>query len=729
MRFSSSKYLSQKFGLFFFIAVVSGAIASSGYAQVRADDDQHEWMREVDDGIYLVGQRNKYANVGDCTSFAVSPDGRTIVFATYRGLVVWDQEKNKVEEIIKLDDPSCYHVEYSPDGRKLVAVCLRQNAQPPVDGQPLVVDMKLVVELVNGITFEKESTCEIENPEKSPNYYPYPYAVGFSPDGDTLAITSQRFASIIDANSGELISTAKVRTPSQSLCFTADGSQLLLGQGRLSAYDVGTGEKAKESNCKLIGENAQFVEANHDKNVMAISDQTNFSVFDSSTGKEIPLKDKPSSISIQKLALSDNGKKVAIQTWRLKKKQQYVSTIMVWDLDSGELVKEFKGSGVYYQKIRFSADGTKMFGCVSGLPGLAEFSLKDETDGLVGVKKEKKQDAFEEPLSAPAIGIAFSNDGKMFAASTTGQKLRVFRLKDGKISLSLDGIASMRMHFAKNDKRVLSVGSAYNMTTQNRLAMEIDVESGETKNEFNSSAPTRTIRVTGLFKSLMNGGATAPSSPVYPMMPAGGKYSADGEQVFALGHRHSQGMWFARYNAKTGKRLHQKKLTTPQNFQVYQQNAAISNSGLLIATGGARKIYVLDSDSGEIVTELETTGQMMISATFSPNDQYVAVGGMSGFQVWDIESGEIVVDELKQQGSSIKSVAFSRNGKKLLVVPGGKKQPVKVFDAETWELDFERKPETESEVTAAAISPDGKQIVLGLKDCRYEIWKLAEMKR
>jgi WD40 repeat protein len=141
---------------------------------------------------------------------------------------------------------------------------------------------------------------------------------------------------------------------------------------------------------------------------------------------------------------------------------------------------------------------------------------------------------------------------------------------------------------------------------------------------------------------------------------------------------------------------------------------AFDPSGRLLLTGdGAGVAWVWDTDSHAMILpplRMDSSGR---SFDFSPDGARVAIGTEAGTaRIWDAETGSLVFPPLHNSGRT-ESIRFNQDGSRLLTASDD--GTVKLWDLAQVPADRSFQILGEGRTTAA-VSPDGRQLLLGISD-------------
>ena len=250
-------------------------------------------------------------------------------------------------------------------------------------------------------------------------------------------------------------------------------------------------------------------------------------------------------------------------------------------------------------------------------------------------------------------------------------------------------------------------------------------------------------RVFDLIRSYMVNGGPEMSTHVQTI-PLSVKLSPDGAEINVIamemnyralvvglsGSDYRQEIYFCvlKLDAESGQQLANGKFKTEAfgfGENEWVQTAAVHPKGTQFAVTRANKIMVIDPETGEIAREIGDGNSYVSKFDYSPSGRFMYWVGNTGFHVLDSETGDEVFS-LNQPGSS--SIAFSKDETKMVSCKGSKDSEVVVYDTKSWS-ELVSRNKTEADRRSIAFSPDGQNLLIGLGDCRMELWDLDLVKR
>lgn len=289
------------------------------------------------------------------------------------------------------------------------------------------------------------------------------------------------------------------------------------------------------------------------------------------------------------------------------------------------------------------------------------------------------------------------------------------------------------------------VGSSFGQASS---LTNYDFPSGKKNRDYSiKSARKRTV---SLLKSFMLRGST--NSVRKQTYPLGFSVSGSGTEVNLLAMELlmvNSGDWmtgfdydqtfslqFAKLNFEDGSTLQTRRFPTAQfgaRDNRWIQIGAISPNGDWIAVANGPRVTVADTETGDTLFEIEVedAGQplgQISSILFSPDNKSLITNSFPRHvHVWDADTGALIRKlELEKSVGRVLS-CFSRRGERLVVCGESKESEVKVYDTESWKEVLQR-DKSQHNRQSIAISDDGQFLLLGLSDCRLEIWELAKLK-
>jgi WD40 repeat protein len=290
-------------------------------------------------------------------------------------------------------------------------------------------------------------------------------------------------------------------------------------------------------------------------------------------------------------------------------------------------------------------------------------------------------------LPAPTDGVAFAPDGKSLATGDDAANIYFWDLETGKQTRALVGTknAIEYVRFSSDGK--------YLLTPDGDVANLWDIASG---------------KIVQTFAGHKNG--------VFPAL------SPDGKYVFTASLDGEAWLW----DAATGQRIRQ--FTEQKGIGAA---AAFSPDGRLVAAGGGNADSSESAFSTEVrLWEAATGKQVQIltgalgvySMAFSPDGRFLVTGGEKNVaQIWDVARGQQAAI-LYGHTEGIFGVAVSPDGK--YIATGSKDQTVRL-----WPMQTRPGPRIFSGHTAGvwnvAVSPDGTRLVTGSDDRTARIWDVA----
>ena len=625
---------------------------------------------------------------GSISSIWFSPDGTTLItsslefqttkiqqkaleyFGDNRAVMKWwDVETGdlKRQETLAEDSMTLFQVLGSPDGRNLVLTELPIRQMSLVASRPYDEWMALAVLFprANSIVLSSfyRSHVRLLDPDSGEVKYKLdrlrPGALGFSPDGNLLAVANKHEVKLWNTQTGKAVSKLKkLRGYANSLAFSPNGQTLAVVSTRFKREDAGDFVKIIGlSEVKLFevssGRLIQTLTDIGAINTLAFSadgrilvmggvlppergDAAGLQLLDLQSGK---IKDVQTGADFKEnvdlLQVSRDGSLLAFRAGPAT--VQLVETAggtvkHTWDADSvGDEVERpsnrFLVSVKRMMAVAFTADGKT----IAGENDRGEIRLWDFRTGEL---KRKQADSPEEPSL-----VAASADGKSFAESVK-EKLLVWSIDsdEKKIVPRSDGQTPTALALS-SDGKLIAVGSGTNVTLLSPSGEVVRKLDGQDEtatrlifsNEGHLLAGADddgTVRIwnvaSGQLEKTIN---TAIEVTALAFSPGGGTLATAGaDKIISI--------WNVGSGASQG-RL--KKHDAAINALAFSPDGKFLGSG-----GDDRKIVLWDITAGKSKRTFKGHDQTVTSLAFSADSQLLASGsGNASIVIWEVATGKL----------------------------------------------------------------------------------------
>jgi WD40 repeat protein len=300
---------------------------------------------------------------------------------------------------------------------------------------------------------------------------------------------------------------------------------------------------------------------------------------------------------------------------------------------------------------------------------------------------------------AAVTAVCYSPDGKLIATGSADKTIILWRSADGKQIRSFRGSASEISHLEFNQ-----VGKSILSLSQDGTWMTWDVATGKMKNKMKPAENRFTFA----------------------------SFSPDGSLI-ATGSRKSG---ISTWNAETGEKILDFK-PVPRNL--YSENGfdypesgtvTFSTDGqFLIAGVGDNTAILFDAKTGKEVSKFKKTNSTCTSciceAAITPDNKYILIAQSDSIKMFERLTGEMV-REFYGQGGSPENLTVSADNKCISAIEYG---VAEMWEIKTGKLVVKAGDYSENKVLAAAISPDGKQVITGSEKRITEIWNTGSGKK
>lgn len=450
-------------------------------------------------------------------------------------------------------------------------------------------------------------------------------AVALSPDAKLLA--SGGFDNTVrlwDAESGEPKAVLAGHTGAvSSLAFTRDGKHIFSGS--------------------------------HDRTVR---------LWEVATGKLV--RSMPGhDAAILGLALSADGRRLASGGGGFSGR----GMVIVWDAETGARRHSFTTRHEWISSVAFSPDGSTLIAGTS-TPGsaLQRWDLSAASP-----------QASTLATAAPAVyGVAFSADGKWFAATGAGSDIALWDARNWKAPRNLAGHvrAVSALAVAPDGRRLASSGKS-------------DIKLWDLAN------PTHVASLRG-----HDNDVTALA------------FSPQGDVLASSSYDATIRLW----DPATGR-----VLRTLRGHAAPVRAVAFSRDGKLLASGSDdRTVRIWDAASGETLRTLSGHADMVRAVAFSPaSDSLIASGSAdTAIRLWDASSGRLL-NVLEGHQHWVQSLSFRADGR--VLASASVDRTVRLWEAQTGasvnRLDAHAAP-----VEAVVFIGDGRRLASGGRDHTIKVW-------
>jgi WD40 repeat protein/serine/threonine protein kinase len=291
-------------------------------------------------------------------------------------------------------------------------------------------------------------------------------------------------------------------------------------------------------------------------------------------------------------------------------------------------------------------------------------------------------------------GVAFSPDGKYIVSGSGDGTLRLWDVKEGKVTDSFRGHtdAVYSVAFSPDGRYFLS-GS------KDHTARLWDIQA------------RRTVRIFGARRNpVYSPGHFGPINSV--------AFSPDGNTI-VTGGDFSVRVW----NIQTGRNI--RTIHPAKTCAVF--SVTYSPDGKSVGIGCNDQIaYIWDIQTGQPVHRFKGHTGSVWAVQFSPDGRYILTGSRdSTVRLWDIQT-EKTVRTFTGHASDVPTLAFSPDGKYILT--GGADQTARLWDVQTGQLIRLLSGHVGS-IWSAAFSPDGNYGLTGADDGMVRLWDVSSSQK
>jgi WD40 repeat protein/serine/threonine protein kinase len=358
----------------------------------------------------------------------------------------------------------------------------------------------------------------------------------------------------------------------------------------------------------------------------------------------------------------------------------------IWDATTGALLNTYPGPGENITGVAFSPDG-RLLAVGSGFHGHRENGVLRIWDTQSG------QEVYTLRGHVEMIGsLAFSPDGRRLASTSLDQTIKIWDMQTGLEVLTLTGhLSAVWSGVFAADGRLFTAGEDGIRVWDGRPWRE-----GEKGQEFLTLEGHRESVTSVAFSA--TGGLLATADCV--------------------------GM----VNLWSAPKPHVGEVKLLRTFRACKEEVyrvAFSPDGKFLATvGGLGLVKLWEASTGREISNLSNIrdGGNFMTGAFSPDGRHLAAGGWTTdqrVQIWNLQTKEAI--QLPPLDLGINALAFHPKEGTLLVT-AGEDGSVRVWD---WRIGKELRqlqPPEGSRVRSVAFSPDGKLLATGGWERKVHIW-------
>jgi WD40 repeat protein len=354
------------------------------------------------------------------------------------------------------------------------------------------------------------------------------------------------------------------------------------------------------------------------------------------------------------LAFSPDGTLLATSEWDVSGE---ANPVAIWNVETGERLKEYPGNRARASDLLFSADGQSLI--IASGPTIRRWFLEENSDrlALAGHKDE-------------AWSVAFSPEGGIMASGSddndresiklwdpaSGQLIRGWHGGAGTtaaLEFSPDGSILASAHLTKEDNvRLWDVATGRLLATlKGHTARARTVAFHPDGKLLASGGSDKTVRLWDVEHQKSLGSWTGHEESIQRLA-----FSPDGTQLASAATDGTVRLW----DVAQGQTRY--KLSGPENFTAVE----FSPDGRMLAgSGESGSITLWDAADGTQIALLRDEVRVLRTLAFTPDSQILAAAGETGpIRLWDVLTAQ-PLHSLPESSGHIHSLAFAPDGSAL----------------------------------------------------------------
>lgn len=484
----------------------------------------------------------------------------------------------------------------------------------------------------------------------------------YSPDGSRILSWTENQVILWDAKTGGQIRAFRGHTDEVwQARFSPDGQRIITTSQDKTArlWDAKSGEGIRV----FRGHNSDVVRAAFSpdgRRIVTASLDGTARMWDTESDDAIQVFQSDEHYrSVMRVAFSPDGQRIVTS-------YMYNAPVLLWDAETGEVIRGFQGHNDTVTNATFSFDGKRII-----------IASSDRTAQLWNGDTGEVIQVFQGHTGRVWQAI-FSPDERSIITTSDDKTARLWDVETGEVIKVLQG------HTDRVRDAAFSPDGRWILTaSQDKTARLWDAETGDV------------IRVFQGHESSVNSVA----------------FSLDGRHIITASSDKTVRLW----NTKTGEPI--------RFIQVHEgavSHVAFSPNGRRIVTSSRdNNARLWDAMTGEAIQVfLGHTGDVS-QANFSPDGQLIVTASSDGTaRLWDAETG-YAIGSILDHASEVSYAVFSPDGRRILTLADG--FTVRLWGAEAGNL-LSSLFGYEDFVTHAAFSPDGRRILTASEYGVARLW-------